>query len=237
MFTTLATRAISTPRKRQVGEDLIKVRSFISERHERGNDRLPPERELAQQLGLTRSRLRGALKKLANEGLIWREVGNGTYLGPRPLVSLGGGRTPELSELTNPREVMEARLVLEPELARLAAFRARRDNIVELEHCMQKMAESTSPTDWSFWDQRFHRAIGRAADSTLLLVLLETVQTNMDRGIWGELSDKLHQGSSSEGSMHDHETILAAIRNRSPEGAYEAMQAHLTRVQKLYFGA
>jgi DNA-binding FadR family transcriptional regulator len=225
-----------SPRKRRVGDDFEKVRSFVSTLRERGENRLPPERELVEDLGLTRSRLRGALKKLANEGVIWREVGNGTYFGQRPLVDQGSGRTTALSELTNPREVMEARLVLEPELARLAAFRARRENLVELDLCMQNMGKSDSRADWAFWDLRFHWAIGRAADSTLLLVLLETVQSNMDHGTWGELSNKLHQGSSLEGSMHDHEEILAPIRNRNAQGAYEAMRKHLTRVQQIYFG-
>jgi DNA-binding FadR family transcriptional regulator len=227
---------VLTPRKRQVRDDLAKVRSFVSALRERGGNRIPPERELVEELGLSRSRLRGALKKLANEGLIWRGVGNGTYFGERPLVDQSSGRSTNLSELTNPREVMEARLLLEPELARFAAFRARRENLTELDLCMKNMAESKSRVDWAFWDLRFHRAIGRAADSTLLLILLETVQSNMDRGTWGELSNRLRQGSSLEGSMSDHQVVLEAIRNRNPDGAYQAMRAHLTRVEQIYFG-
>src|SRR6202035_2888234 len=119
-------------------------------------------------------------------------------------------------ELTNPQEVMESRLLLEPELARRAATRARGEHITEMELCMQKMSELTSrSSDWSFSDRRFHPAICRAANNTLLLALLETIQGNMDRGTWGELSEKLHHSSSSEGSMQDHLAILTPIKNRN----------------------
>jgi DNA-binding FadR family transcriptional regulator len=186
--------------------------------------------------------LRGALKKLVGEELIWREVGNGTYFGQRPLVKTAGNRNAESSELTNPQEVMEARVLLEPELARLAAFRARRDSIAELELCMQNMSDSqkksdnTSHSNWTFWDRRFHHSIGRATNNTLLLMLLETIQKNMDRGTWGELTDKLQRHSNSDGSTQDHAAILLAIKNRNPDAAFEAMRAHLLRVQSIYFG-
>jgi DNA-binding FadR family transcriptional regulator len=224
-------------KRHQVRADLEKVRTYILNLRDQGENRLPPERELVDAIGLTRSRLRGALKKLVDEEVIWREVGSGTYFGQRPLVGSGAGRHAELADLTNPFEVMEARLLLEPELARLAAFRARGENITELELCMEKMAESQGGSDWTFWDRRFHNAIARATNSTLLVILLETIQGNMDRGTWGELADKLRRNSSLEGSMHDHRSILTPIKNRNPEGAFEAMRTHLTRIQKIYFGA
>jgi DNA-binding FadR family transcriptional regulator len=229
-------------KRRQVNADLERVRSYIAELREKGENRLPPERELAEVISLTRSRLRGALKKLVGEELIWREVGNGTYFGQRPLVKSVGSRNVELSELTNPHEVMEARVLLEPEIARLAAYRARRDNIAELELCMQNMSDSQKNSDnanrsnWTFWDRRFHHSIGRATNNTLLLMLLETIQGNMDRGTWGELTDKLQRHSNSEGSMQDHTSILVAIKNRNPNAAFEAMRTHLLRVQGIYFG-
>jgi DNA-binding FadR family transcriptional regulator len=223
-------------KRRSVKADLEKVRAYIGALWEKNETRIPPERELAEAVGLTRSRLRGALKKLVDEQVIWREVGSGTYVGQRPLGGTGSGRNTELSALTNPHEVMEARLLLEPELARLAAYRARGENMTELEVAMEKMTNNTSQSDWSFWDRRFHHAIGRAASNTLLLALLETIQRNMDRGTWGELSEKLHSSSSPEGSMQDHMALLTSIKNRNPTAAAEAMRAHLVRVQKIYFG-
>ena len=69
--------------------DLASLRKYLEDRGFAQNDRLPPERELADTLGLTRNRVRGGLRKLESEGLIWRHVGQGTYFGPRlsPLVN------------------------------------------------------------------------------------------------------------------------------------------------------
>src|ERR1700730_6053683 len=102
-------------KRRTVKAYLDKVRAYIAGVWEKNETRIPPERELAEAIGLTRSRLRGALKKLVDEQVIWREVGSGTYVGQRPLVGAGSSRTAALAELPNPHEVMEARLLLEPE--------------------------------------------------------------------------------------------------------------------------
>jgi DNA-binding FadR family transcriptional regulator len=58
----------------------------------------------------------------------------------------------------------------------------------------------------------------------------------MDRGTWGELSEKLHSSLTPEGSMQDHMAILTSIKNRNPSAAAEAMRAHLLHLQKIYFG-
>lgn len=226
---TGTSRAANGPRELEL------VQAFIWAAQERGDVRLPPERDLAEQLGLSRSRLRSVLKLLAAEGQVWREVGNGTFFGQRPLLRPGAKNPADLAELTNPREVMEARLLLEPELAKLAAIRSRRDNLTELELCITKMRESEDRNEWTFWDRRFHHAIGRAADSVLLLALLETVQTHMNRGIWGELADKFHQVESFNRSTAEHEAIFAAISSRNPVLASTSMHDHLTHVQHIYF--
>jgi DNA-binding FadR family transcriptional regulator len=231
----MAAASPMSSQRQQVTDDLEKVRSFVSGVQEKGEGRLPPERELAHLVGLTRSRLRGALKKLVDEEVIWREVGNGTYFGQRPLIGAGSSRKIDLANLTSPSEVMEARLMLEPELARLSAFRARRENIEELELCVQKMGESNSQSEWAFWDRRFHRAIARAAGNTLLVILTEAIQANMDRETWGELSDRVHEVESTEEWMNDHVAILNAIKTRSPSAASEVMKKHLMHIQQIYF--
>src|SRR5215470_17906506 len=84
--------------------------------------RLPPERELSVLLGVSRSGLREGLEILEAEGRIWRHVGKGTYVGPRPLEGASG--LDLITAITSPAEVLEVRLLVEPLIARLAAMRA-----------------------------------------------------------------------------------------------------------------
>jgi DNA-binding FadR family transcriptional regulator len=124
---------------RQTDQDLSRVREFLAAQSLRPQQRLPAERDLADQLGLTRNRLRGALRRLETEGLIWRHVGQGTFFGAKP----PRGRLPHddeaIGDSTNPGEILEARLALEPELARLAALRATASEIAKMEDCARQM--------------------------------------------------------------------------------------------------
>lgn len=217
-------------------EDLNHLRNYLEKVRVADVSRLPPERELAATLGLSRSRLRVALKQLADEGMIWRGVGNGTYLGPRPLVFGQNARAAALAEMTNPREVMEARLAIEPEIARMAAYRAKKPNVDEMVLCLDKMRVSADISEWMFWDKRLHRALCRAADNTLMMVMLEAVQQNMGRESLGGLVDNLHTGGAIKASEADHEAIVAAVQARNPDGAAQAMRAHLERIRRAMFG-
>ena len=101
---------------------LERLRALLEEGAFSQNQRVPPERSLAAQIGIGRRALRRALEVLEAEGRIWRHQGKGTFLGPRPTephINLE-----ELSKRTHPLEVMHARLEIEPSLARLAALRA-----------------------------------------------------------------------------------------------------------------
>ncbi len=137
--------------------------------------RLPSERALAAQLGVGRRTLRRALEVLEAEGHIWRQQGKGTFLGPRPL--RGEVSLVELSSRTNPLEVMEARLEIEPALARLAALRASNGDIDRLKHLAQKtefMADGDCDSR-ELWDGAFHRAIAEAAGNSLLFAFVDVV--------------------------------------------------------------
>src|SRR5690242_17673471 len=100
--------------------DLDRVRAFVEQARRSNRLRLPPEVELSEALGVSRGRLRAIFRKLEAEGLIWRHVGKGTFVGERSLAAELGS----LPDLINPLEAFEARLVIEPKLAGLAALRA-----------------------------------------------------------------------------------------------------------------
>ena len=217
---------------RQSQQDLERVLQFLQGENFAQNERLPAERELADQLGLTRNRLRGSLKRLAAEGLIWRHVGKGTFFGRRP-----SPITPkDLSELTNPREVMEVRLALEPEVARLAAFRATARDVGEIEGCLRKMGTTNDWSEWGFWDMRFHWAIAKAANNALLLLLFETMQASRGQVVWGRLGESSRRKARKGAIAKEHRAILDAIRQRDPDRAAELMRGHLRSTKAAVFG-
>jgi DNA-binding FadR family transcriptional regulator len=208
-----------------------RLRQFIEGGNFTKQDRLPPERELAATLGLTRNKLRNGLRRLEEEGLIWRHVGKGTYIGSRPVEN---GKRYSISEVTNPREIMEARLAFEPELARLAAFRGTARDFAEMDQCVDKMR---SATRWEYWEQqdtRLHRCIAQAAKNELLLAMFEMMADL--KSIWGRLREEPDMPARVQKSTQEHAEIVRALRDRDAEGASQLMRTHLHNVRRSVFG-
>lgn len=221
---------------RQSERDLGRLRDYLQSASLAQQERLPPERELAISLGLTRNRLRTGLKKLAAEGMIWRHVGRGTFFGP-PLRPAGiAFPVDPLQDITNPSEVMAARFVLEPALARLAAHHATGRDLVELNGCLDQM---WTPQDWHAWDQldcRFHRTVARAAGNALMLVMFDTVQANRNKDRWGRLREPNVLQTAIQRAAREHVVIVQALRERDADAAEAAMRTHLRAVERSVFG-
>src|SRR6201996_1254298 len=100
-----------------------KIASHLNHLGLRSGSKLPAERALARELGITRSVLRTGLERLEADGLIWRHVGKGTFIG-RPRRTGQSGRSIDFENLMNPQDLMEVRMFLEPPAAALATMRA-----------------------------------------------------------------------------------------------------------------
>jgi GntR family transcriptional repressor for pyruvate dehydrogenase complex len=221
---------------RQPDHDLRELRHYLQGNGFEAKDRLPPERELAATLGLTRNRLRTGLKKLAAEGLIWRHVGKGTFFGPRLHTAGIADPVAASQDLTSPREVMAARLGIEPALARLAALHATGRDLQEVGAALDRM---TAVRDWDTWehlDGRFHRDIAQAARNALMLVLFDTVQAHRNVDIFGHLREGIEPEAAMRRASREHAAILRALRNRDADAAEAAMRTHLREVERRTFG-
>src|SRR5262245_6366529 len=106
---------LDTPIQNRDDSPLGKLRAYGAGFNVTAGSRLPPERELCTVIGVTRAQLRGALAKLEADGLIWRHVGKGTFVGLRPLDNHAD--ISSMTERTNPIELMNTRMLLEPEVA------------------------------------------------------------------------------------------------------------------------
>lgn len=210
---------------------LTQLRAYLAQHTLPPSTRLPAERELADLLGVSRGDLRKALAILEARGELWRHVGKGTFIGARPaaeIVSIAA-----IAGQTNPAEVMRARLVVEPEMAREAALHANADDLAALQFCLDGARGAASWRQYESWDNRLHRAIAEAAHNPLLLAVFDTVNAVRRTVVWGRLRDDGPQPPADHHSFAEHEAIVAAIEVRDLAGAAMLMRRHLTHVQAL----
>lgn len=207
---------------------LERLRQLVREHREDAEWRLPAERELALSMGLGRRAVRRAMEVLEAEGVVWRQQGKGTFIGRRPAIQplLMGN----LAERTNPLEVMEARLQIEPALARMAALRCSADDIEALRRLAQKTCSAHDNDGWELWDSAFHRRIAECAGNGLLLSLFDVVQTIRREPDWRRLRARARSDESRDISFREHEAIVEAIAARDASGAERAMRRHLNGI-------
>lgn len=193
--------------------------------------RLPPERTLSRELGISRGTLRQALERLEARGRLWRHVGQGTFVGTRPAGS--DARLSVVSQATSPYELMEMRLMLEPQIARFAALRATEQEIAHMRHAVRKTGVVADSQTYELWDSTLHRAVAQAAHNTLLLAVFDAVNEVRTMTEWGRLRDIVV--SSREVQLtwwRQHEEFVGAIANRDASRAEEAAREHVEMVLK-----
>lgn len=223
--------------RRQGGEisvsvnTLEKIRSYLQGAGFSEGARLPPERELAERLDMSRGALRQALAVLESSGEIWRHVGKGTFLGQQhPQTEDALARN--LARQSNPVEVIEARLVLESKLAALAAIRGSEKSFSGIACLIEDgRAQRTAAQSQKMGDE-FHHAVARAAGSSLLLALFESVFRVRGLTSWGRLRPAIATLEELSHVWDEHEEIFEAIRSRDAHEAARRMHMHIESIQK-----
>jgi DNA-binding FadR family transcriptional regulator len=209
---------------------ITQLRAFLAQAELPEDGRLPPERDLSEALGVSRTELRKALGTLEAEGQIWRHVGKGTFVGSRPVDTFAD--IAALARRTNPAELMRARLIIEPEIARAAALTATPMQIAELRTCQARAREAATWRQYESWDNRFHRTVADATQNTVLVGLYETLNALRRAVTWGRLRSTPVKPGPDHHSFAEHEAIVAAIENRDMAAAALAMRTHLQSVER-----
>lgn len=201
------------------------VRALISSGEVKPGDRLPPERELARKLKISRSSLRAGIGFLSAMGVLKSRHGAGTFVSNGP-PALDSSSLTVLGALHGflPWQMFEARLVLEANVAALAAERATGDHIAELaEEVTEMYAALDDPQEYLIHDVRFHRTIARAAGNPILAALMETITANL----YENRSITVHHAQDLKESAEMHREIYRAIRTRNSVLARQTMERHL----------
>jgi GntR family transcriptional repressor for pyruvate dehydrogenase complex len=190
-------------------------------------DRIPPERELAVTVGVSRSSVRDALRDLEMRGLIDRKPGRGTVVkaAREEFLSLAQLGSPEdLARLT---EAMEVRAIIEPPTAFRAATRATKRNIAQLNSLLDDMTADLRPSQFAEIDRLFHRTVAQCTQNAMLGALTDTVNDLIEPSRASTLQTKERRRTSIEG----HRAIVRAIEAHDGQAAYESAAIHIASVR------
>jgi len=222
-------RARPGPTTEQV---VSQVRGMIARGELRPGDRLPAERELAKQLGISRPSLRSGLRALIGKGVLRSRHGAGTFVadGPPTLDSESLSLLAVLHGFTFDN-MFEARLVLEVSVAGLAAERATGDELATLAEELAAMyATIDDPQQYLIHDIRFHRAIAASSGNPILATLVEMVSAVM----YDRRRATIGRAHDFKESLAMHQRVYRAIRARRPDEARAAMEEHILLAQQAY---
>src|SRR2546425_8319171 len=211
----------------------VQIEKRILDGELRSGDRLPTERDLAEQFHVSRTAVREAMKILAQKGLVEMRPGRGTVVidGAHEAMehSIGLVMKLKLGEVGGSDNLVEVREILETEIAALAAARATEDEIAAMREAIRVMDVSLSDADaYITADNQFHRALAKATQNSLILILIDSIVNPLSE-------QRKHifavEGGPERGQFH-HRRILESIIRRNPENARAAMHAHLQQVRE-----
>ncbi|MBI4492482.1 MAG: FadR family transcriptional regulator [Chloroflexi bacterium] len=222
-------------KKTRIYEHIVEqICALVAEGKLKPGDQLPPERELASTLRVSRTSVREALRALEVQGLILGRQGGGTFvkemsaelLVQRLAASLGrGARAIE--------ELLEVRELIEPGIARRAAERATPEAIGELERLLERQrAKVAAGESYVDEDTAFHYTLAVAAANQTLLRLQDTIRDMLRE----TRASSLLGGDRPIRSLRGHEQILDAVRRHDGEAAYQATLGHISEVRETILG-
>ncbi len=194
-------------------------------------DRLPPERELAEQFGVSRTAVREAVKALRQKGLVEVQPGRGTFItnGTSRAVRHSLDLLMKIGGADGSANLVEVREIIEPEIAALAATRATEEHVAAMREAVATMDTALQdPDTFIEADLDFHLALAEATQNALIPTLIDSIVD-----LLREQRARIFrvEGGPQRGQFH-HKRILDTIVRRDPEAAREAMRAHLRQVRE-----
>jgi len=219
-------------RSTRIYEEIVRqVKLLIADGKLKSGDRLPPERELAEKFVVSRTSVREALRALESRGLVEIRAGEGAFIRDISLEAL----IEPLALVILPHreavgELFEARRLLEPAIAALAARRATSDEIAEMERILDEQAREVGQGRTGLaQDASFHAALANSAHNRAISRVVNALMDLLRQS----REESLHTPGRPTRSHQDHQRILDAIRRRDEMGAHRAVLDHLIAVESL----
>jgi GntR family transcriptional repressor for pyruvate dehydrogenase complex len=226
-------RNLNSEKNGTTAEEVVsRLREMIQDGELSPGDRLPPERDLAKLLGVSRPTLRAGIRSLTTVGILQSRQGAGTFVAEAqesPTLDTSGLRLLSALHGFTSDEMFEARLALEMSIAALAAERANSEQMAQLaEEVTGMYASLDKPEQYLVHDMQFHQTIAAASGNRILTALMNMVATIL----FDYRSKTVKRATDLKASAQQHHNIYRAIREHNQEAARQAMRVHLLETQK-----
>jgi GntR family transcriptional repressor for pyruvate dehydrogenase complex len=216
-------------KKHRIHEEIVEqIRDEISQGRLSPGDQLPSERELSERFRVSRASVREAIRSMESMGLVTIRSGEGTYVssGSHALLS------PLVSVILQQEDVLldifEARKVIEPEIAALAARRARPEEIQQMEEILGEQARQIAQGESGVEaDTAFHSLLTQSTKNKIFLRLTDAIVDSLHE----TRERSLHVQGRPARSLAGHREILKAVRAKDPARARRAMLQHLMAIE------
>ena len=205
---------------------ISQIRDLISSGSIKPGEKLPPERKLAKHFGVSRNQVREAIGKLQIYGILKVQPQSGTVVNGIGIVALEGLISNILKiEKTDFKSLVDTRVLLEKEAARLAAINRTGDDLVQMSNALDLFEKKMSLDNVAIEeDLLFHLKIGEAGKNSVLKSLMMIITPDIVKSFTMlEICDK----NKSKIVIEEHRNILDMIADQNPEGAVAAMDTHL----------
>ncbi|SMF55076.1 transcriptional regulator, GntR family [Tistlia consotensis] len=231
-----------------LGRSAAKVLDGVRQRIQAGEltegAQLPTERELAAAFGVARNTVRQALDRLESDGILVRQVGRGTFVrqglrgqasAPAPAQSQGVTLSQRMRE-ASPADLMEVRLIIEPQSAALAANRASSNDLERIREALRASISARGLAEFEHWDAQLHLRVFEATKNAVLIDYCRAINRVRDEPAWYQLKKRTVTPELRTVYDRQHSSLVEALAEHDPEGAREAMRAHLLRVRQNMLG-
>ena len=220
------------------------IRTLIRSGEFSAGARLPPERDLAKQLGVSRPSVREALIALEVEGLVEVRIGSGIYVQPTDATAGGkagvksGARAEDADDgdaAAGPFELLRARYVIEGETAALAAKSAKKAQVLAIEESLGEMQRELDEEKQPLGgDRMFHVRIAEATGNGALVAVVEMLWKERTGSLYKRLEHHYDSPGLWHSAMAEHRAVLKAIAAKDAAAARAAMPRHLTQAYKRF---
>jgi DNA-binding FadR family transcriptional regulator len=195
--------------------------------------RLPPERRLATHFSTSRGTVREALRQLTQQHLVERRIGSGTFITYRQAVE-----EHEIAEETSPLQLIEVRMAVEPQMARLAVLHASNRDLERLAAALAALRRChDAPERYSAADEQFHLALAACTGNPLMVWLYRQINEVRLHAQWAAMRGKVLTPENMRLYDDQHAAVFEAVRRRDADAAAAAMAEQMAKARADLLGA